>query len=446
MTTGDAFAGHEGSTLWPVGGGAGRAAETGPATPAVIDGWRIEAHLGSSRWSDVFLAKGELDGTPRRLALKLVRVDAPSQSGEAVVREAHALSEFRHRHLIHAFAAWQTPADGELGGAVVFLLPLAELSLADHLRDRAAIPGEPAGAPGICAAAAGLADALAYLHGSRKADGSGPVVHNDVKPENILQIGGRWLLSDLGFASPPGRDGLAAHAGSLSYLAPEYLTSPPAGKHPPGDIWAFGVVLHRWLSGGFPFGGNTPGERAQAVRDGAQAELTVTHPELRALISAMIARRPDDRPAAGEVARRLRAVAGLPRRRPKIRPAAAAAAAALVVLGGAGGALAYSQLGPQPQVRTVLRFASYGTARSLVAGHTVPVLAGPRLTDRVVGRLNDGAPAAIICTARGDVVHGNWGPTRVWDRISYRHSAGWVSDGLLYTGTNAAVAPGCKGA
>jgi hypothetical protein len=34
----------------------------------------------------------------------------------------------------------------------------------------------------------------------------------------------------------------------------------------------------------------------------------------------------------------------------------------------------------------------------------------------------------------------------VWDRVSLSGgAAGWVSDGLLYTGTNAAVAPACGG-
>jgi serine/threonine protein kinase len=170
----------------------------------VIGGWRIEAHIGSGGWSQVFLARGVLDGIPRRLALKVVRVDAPSEAGEAVAREAHALSAFRHPSLIHALAAWQTPVNGELAGAVVFLLPAAELGLAEQLRDQAADGGGPADPQAVCAAVAGIASAVAYLHKSHKPDGSGPVIHDDIKPENILQIGGRWMLSDLGLASPPG--------------------------------------------------------------------------------------------------------------------------------------------------------------------------------------------------------------------------------------------------
>lgn len=49
----------------------------------------------------------------------------------------------------------------------------------------------------------------------------------------------------------------------------------------------------------------------------------------------------------------------------------------------------------------------------------------------------------ILCTAHGDRVRGNWGKTDLWDKVIYHHHVGWVSDGLLYTGTNSAVAPPC---
>jgi Tol biopolymer transport system component len=38
------------------------------------------------------------------------------------------------------------------------------------------------------------------------------------------------------------------------------------------------------------------------------------------------------------------------------------------------------------------------------------------------------------------LVGGNWGPTNLWDRLA---SGGYVSDGLVYTGSNGQVAPTC---
>jgi hypothetical protein len=342
---------------------------------------------------------------------------------------------------------------------VVLLLPIAELSLGDYIRGRPAGGFPPAAEQTVCDGAADIASALAYLHRSGKADGSGAVVHNDVKPENIFQLDGKWLLGDLGLAAPPGNNGAYGRLGSLSYLAPEYLADPAAGKHPPGDVWALGVTLHRWLSGQFPFPGDTPSQRAGAVRAGTGPLLKIGNPGVRELVSDMLARSPGDRPGMVAVERRLRGAAGLRSRGAtsvrraraggpghlRTRLAAVAGGAALLLAGAAGGAIGYANMAPKTPATTTLRFASYGTAKSLTPGHPVPVHAQPRIRARIVGTLSDGAPAGIVCTSRGDVVHGNWGATSLWDRVNYGRTFGWVSDGLLYTGTNAAVAPACHG-
>jgi hypothetical protein len=105
-------------------------------------------------------------------------------------------------------------------------------------------------------------------------------------------------------------------------------------------VWAFGVVLHEWLTGEFPFPGDTALDRADAVREGVEPCLGVEDPGLRALVSAMIAREPQDRPSAAEVSRRLRAAAGRRERRPRlsVRPVIAAVALAMFAVGGLCGA------------------------------------------------------------------------------------------------------------
>ena len=119
----------------------------------------------------------------------------------------------------------------------------------------------------------------------------------------------------------------------------------------------------------------------------------------------------------------------------------------MLAAGGVGAGITYAAVptSTSTTVKVVQQFASYGTARSLVPGQTVPVLAQPHLNAHVVVRLVDGAPAGIVCTSRGDQIQGNWGRTSLWDRVSLPGGkAGWVNDGLLYTGTNSAVAPACS--
>ena len=57
------------------------------------------------------MVRGLLDGTPRRLALKLIDTTAGPELGESVLREAHALTAFRHPHLLRALAIWQFGAE-----------------------------------------------------------------------------------------------------------------------------------------------------------------------------------------------------------------------------------------------------------------------------------------------------------------------------------------------
>ena len=78
-----------------------------------------------------------------------------------------------------------------------------------------------------------MANALAYLHFNL-------VVHNDVKPENIIHR--RAVLIDFGAAfnptALPQEDFVSS--GTPSYVSPEFLQK---GKGEKGDVWAFGAVM-----------------------------------------------------------------------------------------------------------------------------------------------------------------------------------------------------------
>jgi hypothetical protein len=102
-----------------------------------------------------------------------------------------------------------------------------------------------------------LMEALVYLHGAdNKKDQSGPWVHFDIKPENILveRRGGRVhaVLGDLGFAGPE----LAkknSFEGTIPYLSPEMCSRAlygPVGTY--SDVWSAGVTLYALFFGNIP--------------------------------------------------------------------------------------------------------------------------------------------------------------------------------------------------
>jgi serine/threonine-protein kinase len=85
------------------------------------------------------------------------------------------------------------------------------------------------------------------------------LVHGDVKPHNTFLCGkldapDTIKLFDFGFAQCCGdttmTDGDIV-AGTLEYMAPEQLLSDPIDSR--ADIYSFGVVLFRWLTGELPF-------------------------------------------------------------------------------------------------------------------------------------------------------------------------------------------------
>ena len=99
-----------------------------------------------------------------------------------------------------------------------------------------------------------VAEGLGYLH----AQGC---VHRDVKPPNVLRLGNRWLLGDLGvvrwndlnpiFSSAGTLTNAAVRLGSWRYMAPEQLDDPHRAV-PQSDIYSLGITLYELCTGTVP--------------------------------------------------------------------------------------------------------------------------------------------------------------------------------------------------
>lgn len=79
-----------------------------------------------------------------------------------------------------------------------------------------------------------IADPMEFVH-------KNGVVHNDIKPGNILWAGSRRgaVLCDFGLSTQT--IGTSSNGGTIYYLPPEYRDHGHRGQ--PGDIWAFGVTI-----------------------------------------------------------------------------------------------------------------------------------------------------------------------------------------------------------
>ena len=159
-----------------------------------------------------------------------------------------------------------------------------------------------------------VARALDYAH----AHG---VVHRDVKPGNVLlRSDGRAKLADFGIARLVGQRSehtkTGVVVGSVHYLAPEQVAFEEIT--PAVDVYALGMLLIRAVTGQHAFDGSTI-ETALA-RLSAVPEIPDDLPSgWRTLLTAMTARRPEDRPTAGQVAERLTLLSGV-RTTPTVLP------------------------------------------------------------------------------------------------------------------------------
>jgi hypothetical protein len=165
----------------------------------------------------------------------------------------------------------------------------------------------------VRAVLAQLAEGLAFLHARG-------VIHRDVKPSNAIvsDTGGVKLL-DFGLALERRKqeDAMARETrvvGTIAYLAPEYVAN--LAVSPAMDVYALGVLAYELVTGSPPFGGTLHMlarlQRTYSLPRARSINPEVP-PELDALIDAMLAPYPEQRPSALDVALKLTGQLSRPR-------------------------------------------------------------------------------------------------------------------------------------
>jgi serine/threonine-protein kinase len=210
-------------------------------------------------------------------------------------REARAAGALNHPNIVAVFDAG---IDGSKRYIVIEYVP--GISLAQLLRERGALP--PAQAREI---AAGIASALAAAHARG-------IIHRDIKPANVMvDEAGTVKVLDFGIARSLSDETITQTAmvlGSARYLAPEVINGAPADAR--SDIYALGCVLYEMLVGNPPFSGELTAavmhQHGSSAPDPPRRLRPEIPPELDALVLAMLAKAPADRPqSAREVLARL---------------------------------------------------------------------------------------------------------------------------------------------
>jgi serine/threonine protein kinase len=247
------------------------------------DRFELRELLGRGGMSEVWLAEDRDLGRP--VALKLL---AGGAEPARLVREARAIAALSHPHIAGLYDV------GEADGRPYLVLEyLPGGTLQDRLEDDRPLPDRE-----TSRLATQIAAGLAHAHASG-------IVHRDLKPSNVLfDAEGRAKLADFGIAQAAGQATLTEAGtvmGTAAYLSPEQAEGKPVG--PPADIYSFGVLVYRLLTGRLPFTGQTPLEVAlkhQRERPAAIASIRPAAPaELASLAERALAKNPSDRPQDG---------------------------------------------------------------------------------------------------------------------------------------------------
>lgn len=176
-------------------------------------------------------------------------------------------------------------------------------------------------------------DIVAQTSLALQAAHSAGLVHRDIKPGNLLITpDGRVKITDFGIARIADQVPLTATGqvmGTVQYLSPEQASGHAAS--PATDTYSLGIVAYESLAGKRPFTGESQVAIAMAQINEQPPPLPATVAEpVQNLVMAMIAKKPDDRPAsAAAVARAASAL-----RRGDV--AAAAAAVPAIATGNVG--------------------------------------------------------------------------------------------------------------
>lgn len=263
--------------------------------------YQLESVLGQGGMATVFRARDTLH--QRWVALKTLSPRLSQRPGflELFRREAIALSDLQHPHILPVYAY------GERGGVTYIVTKLIEGgTLATRL-------GQPLPLPQCAHYLAQVAAALDYAH-------QRGLIHRDVKPTNILvDAHNTCYLADFGIAALVASttdqvDDEPHIVGTPTYISPEQASGDK--PVPASDVYSLGVVLYEMVTGRPPFEG-------QSITEFLVAHMTRPVPPARdrlpdlpllaeAVIRHALAKHPNERfPSAEALARAWRQATGL---------------------------------------------------------------------------------------------------------------------------------------
>ena len=249
----------------------------------IANRYRLKEYKGSGSFGEVWLAEDTLLGIEEAIKLYI----SLNQTGrDEFAEEYRVMCGLRHQNLLTPkhFDIWQSRpylvmdycAQGSAGNKVG---QATEKEIWTFIRD--------------------VAGGLKYLHEQKP-----HIIHQDIKPENILMDKGGYLITDFGISkkmrATMRKQSNRKTSGALAYMAPECFLSEPLVVMA-GDIFSLGVSVYELATGELPFMGqggvmlNVGAELPKLSEDKWSADLNQ-------VMRSCLSKDPWDRPTAEKLA------------------------------------------------------------------------------------------------------------------------------------------------
>ncbi len=265
-------------------------AAAGPGTFPEVIGYKIESLIARGGMGEVYRARQV--GLDRYVALKLIAPELGSSVDfqRRFAREAKVAASIDHPNILPVYEAGEA-SDGRLFISM-------KLSTGEDLDDYLKREG-----PLSLDAAWPILEQVGAAIDAAHADG---LIHRDIKPRNVLveqsQSGEvRVFLTDFGLARLNDSDSFHTVTGevmgTVDYMAPEQVEGEAVDQRV--DIYAFGCLMFRVLSGSVPFPRETKRETLAAHASATPPRLANLLPgtphAVDAAVGRMLAKDPKDR-------------------------------------------------------------------------------------------------------------------------------------------------------
>ena len=261
--------------------------------PVRFGRYRVVSPLGEGGMGAVYACIDE--ALEREVAVKSIRVPRGVKDAvramlvERFERERRLLASLSHPNVVRVHDV------GREGGEPFLVM---ERVRGPSLRERIARRG-PLSARDAARLGVELAGALEAAHAAG-------ILHRDVKPANVLEAEGAWILADFGVARAPESQltRVGQFLGTPGYASPEALLEGAFSEA--SDVYGWGATMFTALSGRAPHGERGVMTVAEAQKSGPPALPPSALREVPAELAAMIRAALDPDPRARPAARRLR--------------------------------------------------------------------------------------------------------------------------------------------